>query len=382
MHKKEIESLIALYFEDKLDAAGEEQLINLLNDEPSEDLLKIFDRYVAHSNKPFEFSDTQSRKIWQAVVAQQKLPRQRKRQSYLRFAGFLLAFLSAALLIYQFAWRKDDLSPSLSNKTDDVSLHQDGALSLQVQMSSGALRPLSHAEYTAYVKHSNDQATQLKLSSFGPLQQEAAALVLRTDKGQMHTLLLPDGTKVWLNSRTEVTIPLDFNKQNRDLALNGEAYFEVSPQPDKHFRVQGKYNRTEVLGTHFNVYAYVDEVERTTLVEGEVKVSNQAGEALLKVGEQSYGNMHKPMVLEVDTSLARMWQHGYFVFNNLDIKELMARIDDWYDIHSVDIAYKGTARFSGTFKKSDSLKELLNHLEEVSDIKFNIKQGGVYVMNR
>lgn len=382
MQKEEIESLIALYFEGKLDAAAEGRLIDLLNDEPSEDLLATFDRYVVDNKKPVEFSEIQSRRVWQVIVEKQQLSAKRKRQYYLRFAGLLLVFFSAALLVYQFGWHTHDLPSPASGQDEDVYLHQNGALSLQLQEADGDVRPLSQVEYRSYVEQSDSEATTLKFSSFDLSSKEAVALVLRTDKGQMHTLYLPDGTKIWLNSRTQVTVPLDFNQQERHLALNGEAYFEVAPLKEKRFSVQAKYNRTEVLGTHFNIYAYADEVERTSLVEGKVKVSNAMGDALLKVGEQAYGNMHKPIKTEIDTSLVRAWQQGYFVFNNLSIEELMSRVDDWYDIEFVDINYGGTARFSGTFKQSNSLKELLNHLEEISDIKFNIKQGGVHVMKR
>lgn len=382
MQKEDLEALIKLYFDDKLDATGEERLINLLSDNPSEELLTIFDNCLKKHLKHVQFSDTQKVDAWEAIVRRQSLPTQRKRKVYLRFAAVLLAFFTVAAFIHYLGESKEPLLvPGLSQQEDDVYLHQDGALSLQFQDNDGRVRPLSSMEYAQYIIAKQPDETAINFSSFRPTAAVAnAKLFIRTDRGQTHQLVLPDGTKVWLNSRTEITIPLDFNQQERHVSLKGEAYFEVAQQSGKLFRVDARYNSTEVLGTHFNIYAYDDEVERTTLLEGKVKVSNAAGETLLNVGEQAYGNLHKPLKIGVDTGLVRSWQQGYFVFNNLTIKELMARVDDWYDIDQVDISYEGNARFSGTFKQSNSLKELLSHLEEISDIKFNIKQGRVHIM--
>ncbi len=95
---------------------------------------------------------------------------------------------------------------------------------------------------------------------------------LRTPRGGQYQLVLPDGSKIWLNAASAVTYPTVFTGKERRITIDGEAYLEVAHDAKKPFKVQANGTEVEVLGTHFNVHAYSDEAAiKTTLIQGKSK---------------------------------------------------------------------------------------------------------------
>ncbi len=86
--------------------------------------------------------------------------------------------------------------------------------------------------------------------------------------------MLADGTKVWLNSQSLLIASEPFTRENREVMLFGEGYFEVSHNPDQPFIVKTPMLRTKVLGTHFNISAYPnDQAQEISLYEGSIELS-------------------------------------------------------------------------------------------------------------
>ncbi|WP_257669716.1 FecR family protein [Parapedobacter tibetensis] len=205
-------------------------------------------------------------------------------------------------------------------------------------------------------------------------------------------LVLPDGSKVHLNSESVLKYPVPFEKHERVVALEGEAYFEVNRQSgndtkptvkDVPFKVVGNGQVVEVLGTVFNVKAYPGNDVRTALVDGSVRVSNTSGaSALLKPGEVAVftrrgGNF---TVGRVDLDVELAWHNGYFLFNDEAIESIMERVARWYD---VEVEYRGDLsdkRFGGIFKRSKSIVQLLENLKDTGLITFHIEGRRIIVM--
>lgn len=119
-------------------------------------------------------------------------------------------------------------------------------------------------------------------------QEKLAYNTITVPRGGEYSLVLSDGTRVWLNAETELTYPTVFGKGERKLMLKGEACFEVVTDTARPFIVESFYNRVEVLGTRFNVSAYTGKsAVKTTLLRGKVKVSNRKGQLVLSPGEQA-----------------------------------------------------------------------------------------------
>lgn len=206
--------------------------------------------------------------------------------------------------------------------------------------------------------------------------------VLATPKGGQFRLSLPDGTKVWLNAASSLRYPTAFTGAERVVEVTGEAYFEVTPDAGKPFRVAAAGQAViEVLGTRFNVNAYPDESSiNTTLLEGAVKVSAGQRSAVLKPGEQAQVNAsgHISVMTDVDQEEAIAWKNELFYFRNADVRAVMRQLERWYD---VKVEYAGTIperRFQGEIQRNLPLADVLEGLKNTG-IRFTIEERTIIV---
>ncbi len=218
--------------------------------------------------------------------------------------------------------------------------------------------------------------------------------MLATPKGGQYQLILPDGSKVWLNAASSIKYPTAFAGDERRVEITGEVYFEVEqlrntsdqkvPFIVKISTPSGAGGQVEVLGTHFNVNAYSDEpAMATTLLEGKVKVSSMVNgqSSILKPGEQAVLTHDSRLTIHdnVDMELAVAWKNGLTAFKSADIKSIMRQVARWYN---VEVVYEGTIpqrTFTGGVSRDAKLSELL-HLLEVSKVHFRIEGNKVILM--
>lgn len=200
--------------------------------------------------------------------------------------------------------------------------------------------------------------------------------------GKPVQLQLPDGSKVWLNSASSIIYPVAFTGKERKVEISGEVYFEVAKNASKKFFVSGNGIITEVLGTHFNINVYEDDVDkRITLLEGSIKVSYQSATAILKPGQQAYvesqGNMK--VANNIDAEAVMAWKNGIFLMDKADIATIMRQVARWYD---VEIEYRGNVpkgRISGDIPRDMNLSKVLKVME-LSGVHFKIDNKKVIVM--
>lgn len=186
------------------------------------------------------------------------------------------------------------------------------------------------------------------------------------DKGQRASVILPDGTKVWLNSHTELTYNGDYGKGNRQVVLSGEGYFEVAKDTTLRFIVKAGEMEVEALGTTFNVKAYQEDRElTTTLFEGKVRTSVGKDEVILKPDESlSFDKSSRRMIVSDDlAAYARMWKDNELVFKGATMEEVAVMLDRLYNV-KVRFASEKVKhyRFSGVIKNNslDNVIELIS----------------------
>ncbi|MDD4190211.1 MAG: FecR domain-containing protein [Mangrovibacterium sp.] len=189
---------------------------------------------------------------------------------------------------------------------------------------------------------------------------------INTARGHQYQLVLPDSTRVWLNSASSLYYPAAFSGDARLVELTGEAYFEVARNASTPFLVKVNGVEVEVLGTRFNIHAYTDEgAVETTLLEGSVNVKNEGRSVLIMPGEQAVIRSNKAEigVSEADLDQVMAWQKGFFEFDNTELPAIMRQISRWYD---VDIRYEGqpgTKKFGGRISKNLNMSDVLALLE-------------------
>lgn len=193
---------------------------------------------------------------------------------------------------------------------------------------------------------------------------------ITTPRGGTYQVVLPDGTKVFLNAASKLEFPAKFLGGERRVKLSGEAYFVVVHDSKMPFKVESAGQIVEDIGTEFNINAYADEHStKTTLVEGSAKVN----EVILKPNQQSSLNGTRIKVENVDTELAIAWKNNQFIFEHDDIRYIMRMISRWYN---VEIVYQGElpiTTFSGTVSRFADVSEVLRPLESTGQVKFKIE---------
>ncbi len=222
-------------------------------------------------------------------------------------------------------------------------------------------------------------------------QEPAQAMfnTIKTPRGGKYEVILPDGSRVWLNATSSIKFPTSFTGKQREVSLTGEAYFEVAKNPQKPFIVHITFPQSsqrnaatiKVLGTHFNVMAYANEKNiKTTLLEGSVQVANHNGKSVKIIpGEQAQLQPNNKISVIPDDGQATAWKDGLFLFKSADIHTIMRQVSRWYD---VDIVYEDqptTDKFSGTIPRSANLSQLLKILE-LSEVHFKIEGKTLTVM--
>lgn len=206
--------------------------------------------------------------------------------------------------------------------------------------------------------------------------------LLQTPRGGQYKITLPDGSKVWLNAASSLRYPVVFAGKERRVEITGEAYFEVAKDASKPFKVKLNDMEVEVLGTHFNINGYEDEdIVRTTLLEGKVKILASKSSGYLLPGQQaqlnSSGNIKVLNNVNLDETVA--WKDGNFQFENSDIKAVMRQLARWYD---VDVSYKGdlNKHFIGSISRNVNLSQVLSMLQQTGEVKFKIEEKKLIVM--
>jgi transmembrane sensor len=200
--------------------------------------------------------------------------------------------------------------------------------------------------------------------------------------GGQWEVVLPDGSKVWLNARSSLTYPTYFAGDERKVQLKGEAYFEIAHNKRMPFKVISKGQTVEVLGTHFDIMAYDDEqLMKTTLLEGSIKISDSGRSHILVPGEQAQvSDALMKVTNEVDLEDVMAWKNGYFKFNE-SLESIMRKVARWYDI---EITYANNVdpslHFGGKISRYKNLSSTLKIMELTGNIHFKVVGRRVTVM--
>ena len=210
------------------------------------------------------------------------------------------------------------------------------------------------------------------------LYMQPVAMQTVSTLAETRTVSLPDGTSVTLNHYSTLTYPERFNTDNREVELNGEAYFEVSKDKKHPFIVQTDAVDVRVLGTHFNVDAYRDSRDvRTTLLTGSVAVSNKSNSEhmILKPNEIAiYNKVEKKLTrkLLVDATDEISWRHGEFIFDDVPLSDIARKLSNSFGttIQITDSALQNY-RISARFPNGEDLETILSVLQDAGYFNYS-----------
>lgn len=205
----------------------------------------------------------------------------------------------------------------------------------------------------------------------------ADVFTVTVPKGDVYTIVLTDGTKVYLHPDSRLRFPTDFSRSERTVELIGEAYFEVTHDASRPFKVKAQGITTTVLGTEFNICAYQGCYPYVTLVSGSVKVSSTRKTIIIKPGEQSAltdnGNLK---VSKVDTDSYTYWRDGFFYYDNVSLEEIMLHLGRTYNM-SVEFLSPQTKDYKIHFvaKRSEKIDDIIRILNKINRVHIVRKEN-------
>jgi len=218
------------------------------------------------------------------------------------------------------------------------------------------------ADYVLYPKESLASSDRIEYSS---------------EKGSVSTIHLKDGSAIWLSSDTKLVI--DKNKKGETVArLNGEAYFDLIPDPNRKFIVDLGQFQIRDIGTTFNVRAYESEhTISTTLIKGQVDLMKNSGKSFLTVKPGEYVEYNKTSkeiaVNQQDPSIVTAWKDGKFVFIDQPLSEICTELENWYNVEiQIEDQKLASTRYTSVVKRSTTVEMVLRILSVTDQIHYEI----------
>lgn len=298
-------------------------------------------------------------------------------------ASFLI--LGAFAVLHHYKSQDQSLESSLAaGKAKHLILP--GGNRAVLTLANGKSISLSDASNGRLAQEGNVSVTktrdgQLVYSHQDKVSNDAGLNTITTPKGGVFSVVLEDGTRVWLNSGSSLIFPASFSDSERQVRLTGEAYFEVS-HDGRPFKVITQTQTIHVLGTHFNIEAYQDErAVKTTLLEGAVNVLRADEKILLKPGQMTVNIKTEPLtVRNANLNEVMGWKEGLFIFDNESIAEVMRKVSRWYDI---EVRYEDKVsekKLFGTVSRYKTINELLDNIALAGGIRYKIEGRRIVLM--
>lgn len=375
MDETRIYTLFIKYQTDKLSSSEYEELKAWLS--ASDENRQTFEQFLAIRKRNLQYEALKQ------LDAGEAWNRHAQKRRFLHVRRWALRTAVAALLIgctwigYHYVTYVDNTEKSLAElfpnhgskqallvSDDGAMLSQSDSLFtwLDTSAQSGQIQELNRFQYKNFIHVKNMNEVYVP-------------------RGGEYSLVLADGTKVWLNARSTLRFSYPFDSL-RTVYLDGEAYFEVAHNAAKPFEVKTEGNTLRVLGTKFNVRAYKEQPYQVTLLEGKVQISNGIDTEILVPNNQ----LNQPSeektyeVLPVNAKLYSAWTKGVFEFNNASLKDIMCQLERWYNVE-VDYATEDLKDicFTGSILKNESLGYALEMIQKVSDVRFSKRNGRVLI---
>ena len=293
--------------------------------------------------------------------------RPRIRPKWLKYAAVVLPVLLSITLWY--TWKEE-----MKNKQATVA-----RLNPVLTLDNGEKYQLDPEEQTEIYVNEEVKAYQAGgglIYDTTARQEENKYNRIEVPRGSEYWIVLPDGTRVWLNAATELKYPVAFHAKERRVYLKGEAYFEVAPDKNRPFYVETEEVKVRVLGTVFNVNTHYTRGVRTVLVEGAVALEwGDQKEIRMKPGELAdFDRTTTEVTLkEVDVTSYISWKEGYFVFEDEPLEEIMHTLSLWYDKEFLFVGKRSRAlHFSGHIKRDERIETILSAITDVTGVEFRM----------
>ncbi|TDQ72260.1 FecR family protein [Sphingobacterium yanglingense] len=309
-------------------------------------------------------------------------PRNTRRFAWVRYAAAVLIAGVLSVGIMKLDFWKAESTLDVTTIPVDITLPDDKAL---VKLGDGSVFVVNDSLDRLETKDVAVQRIGEGVYRFDVLAEPGAKeefLSFSTPKGVSNQVILSDGTKIWLNSSSQLLVSSNYKRGTRKVKLVGEAYFDVAKQPNSPFEVESKETKIWVLGTVFNIRSLADQSEtKTTLSEGSVRVSHKNKQLVLKPGQQAITLEADDSItiLQVDVDQEVGWKEGYFRFSEQPLEVILSELARWYDIDEVVWKKRVRSNITLSFGRTRSLSDILKRIERVAKVQIEVEERRIIV---
>jgi transmembrane sensor len=384
--------LIAKHLRGELTAAENEQLEQWLQSDPhNRDLFnKLSDGSLINQELEI-YAASEKEQAWENIVAKtgyKASSKKRNLKQLIPYAAAVVLLVATGITAGKYLLKKEERKAMAMQPADLLPGSNKAILKLadgsEIALDDSRKGKIARQQNVLIAKTENGQ---IVYQADGSQNQQLVKNITQynaiiTPRGGQYEVVLPDGTRVWLNSASSLKYPTTFTGADRRVELSGEAYFEVAKNAAKPFFVKTGTQTVEVLGTHFNINSYTDEkAVKTTLLEGSVKVNSNTGKSVVKLtpGEQAVNTAGAiNIVHDADVDEAMAWKNGKFLFRNTDLQTIMRQLSRWYD---VDVEYQGVIterHYRGRISRNVPVSQVFEILK-TSGLNFTINGRKIIV---
>jgi len=335
--------------------------------------IEIFDK-IAINKRTFKDTDI----LYGRVVESALRKKQREKRIIYSVSSVAAVALVLFITTFYFVWRNDNSEPATTSteivgKTlpeQDVKLIAGGKelklnQNVTLQLKNGQISYTDSTDTEKRVEVNNIQTNKLIVPD-----------------GKRSFLILADGSKVWINSGTELEFPTKFSGKTREIMVSGEIYIDVVQSAKQPFIVRTPDLDVQVFGTRFNVSAYAsDKTSAVVLVNGKVEVKTKDDRSIRmnpnEMVEFRNGNMNKE---NVDVSLYTSWVEGVFIFNRTPVSELFKKVGRYYNVSFENV--ESDKRITGKLYLSENLHDVISSISLLTGKKYMIEGNIIKVINK
>jgi len=370
-------------------------ILKKLNNSLSEEERKIFDAWIAESERHKNYFDRVEKGYlkspesvgidegWSKLSSKLAIERKKRNVVYIKYVAAAVILLIVSLpLVFKKSQHELPIQQVAEKKievgTDKATLTLEDGTQVALEKGDSFIRQnvSSNGEQLVYQKSRSSENARLTYNT------------LTIPRGGQFYVVLSDSTKVWLNSDSQLRYPVNFvDHQPRKVELvYGEAYFEVSPSSlhnGTHFMVKTQGQEVDVLGTAFNIKAYREDSEvSTALVHGRVTVNQNGNTEELAPGYQS---VFDPLagtvqIAKVDVNSIVAWKDGLFNFKDMPLGEILVTISRWYNAEiQIKNQEKAAIEFNGMFNRNQELEKILTIIENTNEVKLTTEGNTIIV---
>lgn len=384
LNDNELYRLLSAYKEGNLDPSGRLKL-ELWADESEENRV-LFDLLSGSSTMTEQMKTLYSyddERVWRNIRREAAHSRRK------RVFRALVRSCAAAVLLLGFVWGADRVYERYEQRDALVSVIEPGRTMAVLELSSGMKVALTDRAEQRITQTDKTQIVVNPESATFTQSPEPAKVAeplinrVIVPKGGEYKLELSDGTKVWLNSESEIAFPTQFTGDTRTVELQGEAYFEVRSDAAHPFVVKTDLLAVRVLGTSFNLMTYRnDPTVETTLITGSLQVIRDDVETLLEPGMQARLDKRsntlttRPVYAEGYAA----WARQMFVFFNEPISSICRKLARWYDVEiDASSAELDQMLYSGMIQRAETFNKIADLISATDELIFRERDGKIVV---